>query len=274
MVTTAVFPVAGFGTRFLPATKAQPKELLPIIDKPLIQYAVEEAIEAGINRLIFVTGRNKRAIEDHFDKNVELEASLSASKKFDLLRKVENILPPDVEIIYVRQTQQLGLGHAILCAQTVVDHEPFAVILADDYIHSGSKNNTKILIDNFEDSKKSQLCVMEVSQEEVSKYGIVCPGKTEYDVDGLVEKPKLSEAPSFRASIGRYVLEYEIFEILRIIKPGANGEIQLADAINVLAKQGLVEATQLQGQRFDCGSVEGFVRANYFEALDRGLLNL
>lgn len=274
MVTTAVFPVAGFGTRFLPATKAQPKELLPIIDKPLIQYAVEEAIEAGINRLIFVTGRNKRAIEDHFDKNVELETALSASKKFDLLSKVENILPPDVEIIYIRQRQQLGLGHAISCAQTAVDREPFAVILADDFIRSGSTNNTKLLIDNFEESKKSQLCVMKVGQEEVSKYGIICPGKTEYEVDGLVEKPKLSEAPSFHASIGRYVLNYEIFDILRVIKPGANGELQLADAINVLAKQGSVAATQLRGKRFDCGSVEGFVRANYVEALERGLLNL
>ena len=272
MVRTAVFPVAGLGTRFLPATKAQPKELLPIIDKPLIQYAVEEAIMAGIHRLIFVTGRNKRAIEDHFDRNIELETSLANAKKFDLMRKVENILPSNVEIVYVRQPQQLGLGHAVQCAQTVVDREPFAVLLADDFIHSPSSNNTKRLVDNFMKSNKSQICVMEVNEKEVSKYGIVCPGESEYDVVGLVEKPALGAAPSTQASIGRYVLEYEIFDALKNIKPGANGELQLADAINLLAKQRRVAATQLEGQRFDCGSVEGFVKANYHAAIDRGLL--
>ena len=257
----AVFPVAGFGTRFLPATKAMPKELLPIVDKPLIQYAAEEAIAAGIDTLIFVTGRNKRAIEDHFDNNQELETALRAKGKHDQADMVKNILPEGVECIFVRQAEQLGLGHAVLCAERVVGSEPFAVLLADDFLTGGDEGATAELARAFEASGRTQLSVMEVNGPDISKYGVVVPGSAPESVAGLVEKPMAHDAPSNMASIGRYVLTSDIFDILRTQPAGTGGEVQLADAINTQAANGAVEAVTLRGRRFDCGSVQGYLDA-------------
>lgn len=260
-VRKAVFPVAGFGTRFLPATKAMPKELLPIVDKPLIQYAAEEAIAAGIDTLIFVTGRNKRAIEDHFDSNQELEAALRAKGKIEQADMVHSILPQGVECIFVRQPEQLGLGHAVLCAERAVGDEPFAVLLADDFLTYEGAGVTADLVKSYEVTGRTQLSVMEVNGPDISKYGVVQLGTAAGSVSGLVEKPDFERAPSNLASIGRYVLTPDIFEILRGQPPGAGGEIQLADAINTQATAGRVEAVTLSGQRFDCGSVKGFLQA-------------
>ena len=264
-VRRAVFPVAGFGTRFLPVTKAMPKELLPIIDKPLIQYAVEEAIRAGIDTLIFVTGRNKRAIEDHFDANFELEAALRAKGKHEEANMVHNILPSGVECIFVRQAEQLGLGHAILCAERVVGNEPFAVLLADDFLTkqsaSATSNVTADLKEAFEISGQTQLSVMQVACPDISKYGVIVHGNTQGAVAGIVEKPNFEEAPSDMASIGRYILTPDIFDVLRDLPAGSGGEIQLADAINIQAKQGKVNAVHSTALRFDCGSVDGFLAA-------------
>ena len=256
-----MFPVAGFGTRFLPATKAMPKELLPIVDKPLIQYAAEEAIAAGIDTLIFVTGRNKRAIEDHFDNNQELEAALRAKGKHEQAEMVKNILPDGVECIFVRQSEQLGLGHAVLCAERVVGDEPFAVLLADDFITGEGPGTTAKLVKAFEASGRTQLSVMKVDGPDICKYGVVSPGSVAGSVVGLVEKPRVEDAPSNLASIGRYVLTPDIFDILRAQSAGAGGEIQLADAINTQAAMGAVEAVTLSDRRFDCGSVQGYLDA-------------
>lgn len=264
-IKKAVFPVAGFGTRFLPATKAMPKELLPIVDKPLIQYAAEEAIAAGIDTLIFVTGRNKRAIEDHFDSNIELEAALRESGKSSKADMVRNILPKGSECIFVRQAEQLGLGHAILCAERAVGGDPFAVLLADDFLTDYWPGVTTDLSNAFSQTGKSQISVMEVVSSETPKYGIVVPGNNDSDISGLVEKPKLGEAPSNLGSIGRYVLTPDIFQILRRLPAGSGGEIQLADAINVQATNNQVETVKLKGKRFDCGSVEGFMSASNHE---------
>ena len=260
-IRKAVFPVAGFGTRFLPATKAMPKELLPVVDKPLIQYAVEEAIAAGIDTLIFITGRNKRAIEDHFDNNQELEMALRAKGKFEQADMVKNILPKGVECIFVRQAEQLGLGHAVLCAERVVGGDPFAVLLADDFITSDGSGVTADLTSAYEATGKTQLSVMEVNGRDISKYGVVVPNRTPGSVAGLIEKPEADKAPSNLASIGRYVLTPDIFEILRNQQAGAGGEIQLADAINTQAANNAVETVKLKGRRFDCGSVEGYLDA-------------
>lgn len=260
-ITKAVFPVAGFGTRFLPATKAMPKELMPIVDKPLIQYAAEEAIAAGIDTLIFVTGRNKRAIEDHFDSNYELEAALLAKGKPDQADMVRNILPQNIECIFVRQAEQLGLGHAVLCSERAVGNEPFAVLLADDFIKYDGDGVTSDLVNAFGNSGKTQLSVMEVVGPSISKYGVVVPSERQGRVAGLVEKPSFNDAPSNLASIGRYVLTPDIFQILRKQRVGSNGEIQLADAINTQAQSNGVDALQLDGQRFDCGSVDGYLDA-------------
>lgn len=270
-VRIAVFPVAGFGTRFLPVTKAMPKELLPIIDKPLIQYAVEEAVAAGIDLLVFVTGRNKRAIEDHFDNNPELEMLLRSKGRHKEADLVKNILPKGVECVFVRQPEQLGLGHAVLCAERVVGNNPFAVILADDFITSVGPSVTSQLIKGFELTGKSQLSVMEVDGPDISNYGVVVPGKFLGSVGGLVEKPAFDSAPSNLASVGRYVLTHEIFGILRKQIPGAIGEIQLADAINTLALINKVEAINLEGYRFDCGSINGYLKAIAHMALSREL---
>ena len=260
-IKKAVFPVAGLGTRFLPATKAMPKELLPIIEKPLIQYAVEEAIASGVDTLIFVTGRNKRAIEDHFDNNQELEFALRAKGKVEQAQMVKNILPKGVECIFVRQPVQLGLGHAILCAKRVVGAEPFAVLLADDFLISDELTTTAELVGSFEKSGKSQISVMEVSKEDISKHGIVVSGELPGSVVGLIEKPEVNKAPSNMACIGRYVLTPDIFDLLQYQKADSGGEIQLSDAINLQAQKGKVEAVKLKGRRFDCGSVKGYINA-------------
>ena len=265
-IKKAVFPVAGFGTRFLPATKAMPKELLPIIDKPLIQYAAEEAIAAGIDTLIFVTGRNKRAIEDHFDSNFELETALIQKGKYKQAEMVRNIIPTGVECIFVRQAEQLGLGHAVLCAERAIGNEPFAVLLADDFLTFEGLGATHDLVNAFEVSGKTQLCVMKVDGPDISKYGVIAPGPVTNAVNGLVEKPDYKNAPSNMASIGRYILKPDIFEILRNQPPGSGGEIQLADAINKQALMGNVESITLDGERFDCGSVSGYLDAIFHKA--------
>ena len=264
-VSKAVFPVAGFGTRFLPATKAMPKELLPIVDKPLIQYAAQEAIAAGIDTLIFVTGRNKRAIEDHFDANNELESMLRDKGKDAQADMVRNIIPKGVACIFVRQAEQLGLGHAVLCAERAVGGDPFAVLLADDFLTDYEHGVTGDLAQAFANSGKTQLSGMEVDGPDISKYGVVVPNGSGAGIAGLIEKPDAYDAPSNLASIGRYVLTPDIFGTLRGLEAGSGGEIQLADAINIHAQQGSVEIVRLNGQRFDCGSVEGFMKASAYE---------
>jgi UTP--glucose-1-phosphate uridylyltransferase len=274
-VKKAVFPVAGLGTRFLPATKAMPKELLPIIDKPIIQYAVEEAIAAGITDLIFITGRSKRAIGDHFDANLELEWQLAAKGKTVERDMVRNIVPPGVNCIFIRQPEAKGLGDAVLCAAPAVGNEPFAVLLADDLMR-GPVLPTQELVRAFEISGRNLLSVAEVSREEVSKYGIVRPrkGRTEglaegeVAVAGLVEKPAPDKAPSHLASFGRYVFDPEIFEVLRRLGPGAGGEIQLADAVDILASRGRVSALTCKAKRYDCGDKFGYLTAIVDVALD------
>jgi UTP--glucose-1-phosphate uridylyltransferase len=260
-IRKAVFPVAGLGTRFLPATKAMPKELLPIIDKPLIQYAAEEAIAAGLDTLIFITGRNKRAIEDHFDGNNELELALRSKGKNDMADMVKNILPKGVECVFVRQKEQLGLGHAVLCAERVVGNEPFALLLADDFLTYSGKGITSNLISGYKKTGKSQLSVMKVNGPDISKYGVIVTDNKTGLVKGIIEKPDFESAPSDLASIGRYVLTSDIFDILRNQASGAGGEIQLADSINVQAVNNMVEAILLNGKRYDCGSVKGYVQA-------------
>jgi len=264
-VRKAVFPVAGLGTRFLPATKAMPKELLPIIDKPIIQYAVEEAVAAGITDLIFVTGRTKRAIEDHFDANPELERALREKGQDAVADMVRNIVPEGVRCIFLRQPEALGLGHAVLCAEPAVGGEPFVVLLADDVMRGDLP--TARLVEAYAQNPGTLLSVMEVSRAEARRYGIVRPGEGDR-VAGLVEKPAPGTEPSLMASIGRYVLEPEIFDILSAQPPGYGGEIQLADAINTRAAQGHVRALTLQGQRYDCGSKMGYLEAVLDFALD------
>ena len=264
-IRKAVFPVAGFGTRFLPATKAMPKELLPIVDKPLIQYAAEEAIAVGIDTLIFATGRNKRAIEDHFDSNNELETMLRAKGKDAQADMVRNIIPAGVEFIFVRQAEQLGLGHAVLCAERAVGGDPFAVLLADDFLTDYESSVTANLAQAFASTGKSQLSVMEIDGPDISKYGVVVPNWSGSGIAGLVEKPDADHAPSNLASIGRYVLTPDIFDTLLGLKAGSGGEIQLSDAINIHAQQRSVETVRLNGRRFDCGSVDGFMQASAHE---------
>ncbi|MFA9439226.1 UTP--glucose-1-phosphate uridylyltransferase GalU [Uliginosibacterium sp. sgz301328] len=264
-VRKAVFPVAGLGTRFLPATKANPKEMLPIVDKPLIQYAVEEAAAAGITDMIFVTGRTKRAIEDHFDKAYEMETELEMRGKKELLAAVQDTIPPGINCIYVRQAEALGLGHAVLCAAPVVGDEPFAVLLADDLLDGdGFKPVMQQMTELYEQTGSSVLGVMEVPRENTRQYGIVSTtepsGKT-LPITGIVEKPKPEEAPSTRAVVGRYVLSGRIFEHLRNLKPGAGGELQLTDAIASLLKEEEVLSYVFDGVRYDCGSKIGYLQA-------------
>lgn len=248
-----------------------PKELLPIIDKPIIQYAVEEAIAAGITDLVFVTGRTKRAIEDHFDRNLELEASLEAKGKDDVRDMVRNIIPKGVNCVFVRQPEALGLGHAVLCAAPVIGNEPFAVLLADDFMR-GDVLPTEALCKAYEEHGSSVISVSHVADEEVSKYGIISTSEEGANglqrVAGIVEKPAQDEAPSNLASIGRYVFEPEIFNILKNQKAGHGGEIQLADAINTLAKRRTVFAQCIQGARYDCGSKFGYLEAIVDTALE------
>lgn len=262
-IRKAVFPVAGMGTRFLPATKAMPKEMLPVVDKPLIQYAVEEAVAAGITDLIFVTGRHKRAIEDHFDSAPELEAELERKGKEEMLALVRGILPPHVNCLYIRQHAALGLGHAVLTAAPAVGNEPFAVLLADDLIDAET-SALKQLIDTAYAQNASVIGVQDVPREETSKYGIVAThshiGRTAR-IKHIVEKPAPDQAPSTLAVVGRYVLEAEIFDHLRTTQMGAGNEIQLTDGIASLLDQREVWAHRYEGQRYDCGSKAGMFQA-------------
>jgi UTP--glucose-1-phosphate uridylyltransferase len=268
-VTKAVFPVAGLGTRFLPATKASPKEMLPVVDKPLIQYAVEEAIAAGITELIFVTGRSKRAIEDHFDKSYEVEAELLARGKHQLLELVRSIKPSHVDCFYVRQPEALGLGHAVLCAEKLVGQDPFAVLLADDLL-DGQRSVTKQMVEVFDHYHSSVLGVEEVSPSEANSYGIVA-GKTWEEsivkLSGIVEKPAAENAPSNLAVVGRYILKPSIFKHLHMVNPGVGGELQLTDAIQSLLADEQVLAYKYEGTRFDCGSKLGYLKATVEFAL-------
>jgi UTP--glucose-1-phosphate uridylyltransferase len=260
-IRKAVFPVAGLGSRFLPATKASPKEMLPIVDKPLIQYAVEEAAAAGITDMIFVTGRNKRAIEDHFDLNPELEASLKG--KADLLEAARGVLPAGCRCIYIRQAEPLGLGHAVLCAQPVVGDEPFAVLLADDLIDANPPTLAR-MARRYEAEGCSVVGIEEVPREQTGSYGIVSPDDARADVTpirAIVEKPAPAEAPSTLAVVGRYVLTPAIFELLASAKPGRGGEIQLTDAIAGLLARERVLAMRIGGTRYDCGSKLGYLKA-------------
>jgi UTP--glucose-1-phosphate uridylyltransferase len=265
-VTKAVFPVAGMGTRFLPATKASPKEMLPIVDKPLIQYAVEEAVAAGITDMIFITGRTKRSIEDHFDKAYELETELEARGKKELLELVRRTVPANVNCIYIRQAEALGLGHAVLCASPVInDDEAFAVILADDLLdNKGEASVMKQMTDVYNYHRCSVLGTMNVPREETRQYGIVSTETQSGNVQrvtGIVEKPKPEEAPTTQAVVGRYILTPRIFEHIRALKPGAGGELQLTDAIATLLRQEAVLSYQFQGVRYDCGSKLGYLKA-------------
>ena len=268
-VLKAVFPVAGLGTRFLPATKASPKEMLTVVDKPLIQYAAEEAEAAGIDQLVFITGRSKRSIEDHFDKAYELEAELKSAGKDKLLKIVQNVLPPEVSCIYTRQAQALGLGHAVLCARPVVGNEPFAVILADDLIHA-EPGVVGQMIEQYERYGCSILAVEEVPRQETNKYGIVAtrPGPNgELRVTSIVEKPAPQDAPSNLAVVGRYLLTPRIFDKLEGVGRGAGGEIQLTDGIAALLEDESVIAYPFQGKRYDCGSKLGYLEATVELAL-------
>jgi UTP--glucose-1-phosphate uridylyltransferase len=259
----AVFPVAGLGSRFLPATKASPKEMLPVVDKPLIQYAVEEAADAGITDMIFITGRNKRAIEDHFDKAYELETELEQQGKHALLDVVRSVLPRGVRCIYIRQAEPLGLGHAVLCARSVVGDEPFAVLLADDLV-DGTPSATAHLADAYASAQCSVLGVEDVPRARTESYGIVSvrdASASLLDVEAIIEKPSPSEAPSTLAVVGRYVLTAGIFELLAHAQPGRGGEIQLTDAISGLLAYERVLATRLPGKRYDCGSKLGYLQA-------------
>lgn len=269
-VKKAVIPAAGLGTRFLPATKAQPKEMLPIVDKPTIQYIVEEAVNSGIKEILIITGRNKRAIEDHFDKSVELEDQLEKSNKEDLLELVQGISNM-VDIYYIRQKEPRGLGHAISRAKTFVGNEPFAVMLGDDIVDS-KVPCLKQLINCYDQYKTSVLGVQPVNKEDVCKYGIVDGIKIEenvYKVNAMVEKPKINEAPSNIAILGRYIITPNIFDILERTKPGKGGEIQLTDALRELSKQEAVYAYCFDGKRYDVGDKFGFLQANIEYALKR-----
>lgn len=269
-VTKAVFPVAGLGTRFLPATKANPKEMMPIVDKPLIQYAVEEAVAAGISELIFVTSSSKRAIEDHFDSNFELESSLIERGKHDLLEIVRDILPEGVSCAYIRQKSPQGLGHAVLCAKQLVGNEPFAVLLADDLIDGGKKSCLQQMIDVFAEKKSSVIAVQKIPSTDTKKYGVIdIPQGNDkvIKIRGIVEKPDPQHAPSNLAVVGRYVLTPQIFSLLENTVVGSGGEIQLTDAIAKLLAKEDVYALQFEGKRYDCGSKLGYLEATLAFAL-------
>jgi UTP--glucose-1-phosphate uridylyltransferase len=263
-IRKAVFPVAGLGTRFLPATKASPKEMLPVVDKPLIQYAVEEAIAAGVTELIFVTGRGKRAIEDHFDQAVELEAVLEKNGRTQLLEEVRAILPKGVNCIFVRQAQPLGLGHAVLCAQPAVGNEPFAVLLADDLIDARTPVLTQMEHLHRTDGA-AVIAVQQVPKAEISRYGVVAVpprSRSPHQISGIVEKPPAAKAPSRLGVVGRYILTPRIFTELSGSRAGAGGEIQLTDAIARLQRRETVLAYEFTGRRYDCGSKLGYLEAN------------
>jgi UTP--glucose-1-phosphate uridylyltransferase len=270
LIKKAVFPVAGLGTRFLPATKANPKEMMPVVDKPLIQYAAEEAIAAGVKELIFVTSSSKRAIEDHFDKNYELESELERRNKKDMLDIVRGVLPAGVGCVYIRQPEALGLGHAVLCAKDVVGDAPFAVILADDLIDGNEGGCLAQMSAQFEKHQSSILGIEKVSPEETEKYGIIeSEGFDNHigKVKAIVEKPKPKDAPSNLGVVGRYILTPKIFQMLEQTEKGAGGEIQLTDAIAKLLQQETVMAYLFEGKRYDCGSKMGYLQATVEYAL-------
>ncbi len=264
-VTKAVFPVAGLGTRFLPATKASPKEMLPIVDKPLIQYAVEEAVAAGVDTMIFIIGRTKNAIADHFDKAYELESLLERKQKTALLKVVRDIVPSHVNCVYIRQAEALGLGHAVLCAKSIVGENPFAVLLADDLIDGGTAGGVlSQMVSHFRKYQSSILGVEKVPRSETNKYGIIEPlafAGSLSNVESIVEKPAPENAPSDLAVVGRYILTPRIFELLEKTPPGANDEIQLTDAIAALLLEEQVLAYEFEGKRYDCGSKIGYLIA-------------
>lgn len=271
-ITKAVFPVAGLGTRFLPATKASPKEMLPIVDKPLIQYAVEEAVSAGIDTMIFVTGRNKMAIPDHFDKSYELECELLAKGKQELLDLIQNIIPPHVSCVFIRQSEALGLGHAVLCAKSVVADEPFAVILADDLIEDAERGCIAQMVSLYNEKHCSILGIEQVDPAETDKYGVVKTAdfsNASAKIEVIVEKPRPELAPSNLAVVGRYILTPAIFEKIEKTSKGAGGEIQLTDAISDLLLDETVLAYEFEGTRYDCGSKLGFLIAT----VEHGLLH-
>ena len=269
-VRKAVFPVAGLGTRFLPATKASPKEMLPVVDKPLIQYAVEEAVAAGIEDMIFITGRNKTAISNHFDTAYELEMELEQRGKDKMLQMVRNIVPSHVSCVFIRQAMPLGLGHAVLCAHPVVGDEPFAVVLADDLIDDGERGVLKQMVDIFTEHERSVIGTELVPPEETNSYGVVDPegdGKI-VKMRGIVEKPDPADAPSNRAVVGRYILTPDIFKHLKQTGRGAGGEIQLTDAIASLIDEQAVMAYEFEGKRYDCGSKLGYLQATVDYAIN------
>ena len=262
-IKIAVFPVAGMGTRFLPATKASPKEMLPIVDKPLIQYAAEEAVEAGIETLIFITGRNKLNIPNHFDKAYEIESELKKKNKKKELELID-ILPTNVKCIYIRQNEALGLGHAVLCAKSAVGNNPFAVILADDIILTKKQGCLKQMTNKYDDLQSSIVAIEKVNKNLVQEYGIIGGyknDKNDWELDKIIEKPKIEEAPSDMGVVGRYILTPSIFDILENTKTGSGGEIQLTDAIATQIMKEKVYAYEFRGKRFDCGNKLGFLKA-------------
>ena len=270
-IKKAVFPVAGLGTRFLPTTKAMPKEMLPVVDKPLIQYAVEEALASGIEQIIFVTGSGKGALEDHFDKNQNLESTLRDRGKLELLNTVESVVPRNAQIVYTRQSEPLGLGHAIWCARDIVGDEPFAVLLADDLIQSDVPVLHQ-MINEFDRLRASMMAIIEVPPNETDKYGIIEADKAfngTMSIRSMVEKPKPDKAPSNLAVIGRYILTPRIFEHLGKLKKGAGNEIQLTDSMSALLTEQPIFGYKFKGTRFDCGDKVGFQLANIAFALER-----
>jgi len=271
-IRKAVFPVAGLGTRFLPATKANPKEMLPVVDKPLIQYAAEEAVKAGAEVLIFITGRTKRSIADHFDRAYELETELELRSKKDMLELVQSIVPPHVSCIYIRQAEALGLGHAVLCAEPVVGEDPFFVVLADDLMVNGGPNVLEQMRDAYLDDGCSVVGVQEIDREDSRKYGVIQPatgnGSSLIRIDDIVEKPEPEDAPSNLGVVGRYVLTPRIFELLKKTRKGSGGEIQLTDAIAALLEYESVWACCFEGKRYDCGSKLGYLEATVELALE------
>nr|NJM02204.1 UTP--glucose-1-phosphate uridylyltransferase GalU [Desulfobacula sp.] len=270
-IRKAVFPVAGLGTRFIPATKAMAKEMLPVVDKPIIQYAVEEAFKAGIEQIIFVTGRGKKALEDHFDRSFEIEHTLMEKHKDDLLKQIQELVPQTGTIVYTRQNQPLGLGHAIWCARDIVGDEPFAVLLADDLIQT-DKPVLAEMVKKFDRLRASIAAIMEIEKDQTDKYGILKATQIEDDIvkiDDMIEKPKPENAPSNLAIVGRYILTPRIFYHLEKGKKGANGEIQLTDAMKALLNEQPIFGYRFHGKRFDCGDKVGFQMANLAFALER-----
>jgi len=269
LIKKCLFPAAGYGTRFLPATKATPKEMLPVLTKPLIQYGVEEAVEAGLNTMAIITGRGKRAIEDHFDISYELEHQIKGTSKEPLLSDIRSLIN-QCTFSYTRQVEMKGLGHAILTGETLIGHEPFAVVLADDLCTNGNDGVLKQMIAVYEKYQCSIVAIEEVPMDQTDKYGVIAGNLVDgtddtYRVTDMVEKPDPKDAPTNMAIIGRYILTPDIFDILRETKPGKGGEIQITDALLEQAKQGKVIAYKFKGKRFDCGSIDGFVQAtNYF----------